>query len=82
MADAEGHHLIQSFHFGPAVAHVTNVILSFKGKTAKLQGLGQRTLVKRSLPEGPPYRTCLHRTVSGVIENALCLEKQGGQRMF
>ncbi|KTS76438.1 DNA helicase [Pseudomonas oryzihabitans] len=82
MADAEKHYLTQSFRFGPAVAHVANVILSFKGETVKLQGLGQRTLVKRSLPEDLPHRTWLHRTVGGVIENALRLEKQGGQRMF
>jgi len=82
MADAEKHYLTQSFRFGPAVAHVANVILSFKGETVKLQGLGQRTLVKRSLPEDLAHRTWLHRTVSGVIENALRLEKQGGHRMF
>ncbi|MDR6680176.1 UvrD-helicase domain-containing protein [Pseudomonas oryzihabitans] len=82
MADAEKHYLTQSFRFGPAVAHVANVILSFKGETVKLQGLGQRTLVKRSLPEDLPHRTWLHRTVAGVIENALILEQAGGNRMF
>ena len=61
MADADKHYLTQSFRFGSAVAHVAhvaNVILSFKSETVKLQRLGQRTLVKRSLPEDLAHRTC------------------------
>jgi hypothetical protein len=73
MRDAEHHYLTKSFRFGPAVAHVANIILSFKGETIPLQGLGQPTQVKRKLPEGLPHQTFLHRTVSGVIENALSL---------
>ncbi|WP_337160401.1 UvrD-helicase domain-containing protein [Pseudomonas putida] len=73
MADAEAHYLTQSFRFGPAVAHVANIILSFKGETRKLQGLGEVTQVKKALPEGLPHRTYIHRTVIGVIENALSL---------
>ncbi|WP_102818531.1 UvrD-helicase domain-containing protein, partial [Pseudomonas syringae] len=76
MRDAEKHFLTQSFRFGPAVAYVANVILSFKGETIPLQGLGQPTLVKRALPDDLPHRTYLHRTVSGVIENALRLVNQ------
>ncbi|GAB0063283.1 MULTISPECIES: UvrD-helicase domain-containing protein [Pseudomonas syringae group] len=76
MIDAEKHFLTQSFRFGPAVAYVANVILSFKGETIPLQGLGQQTLVKRALPADLPHRTYLHRTVSGVIENALRLVNQ------
>lgn len=73
MAGAEKHYLTQSFRFGPAVAHVANIILSYKGETRKLQGLGEKTLVKKALPVGLPHRTYIHRTVIGVIENALCL---------
>ena len=73
MADAERHYLTQSFRFGPAVAHVANIILFYKGETRKLQGLGPSTLVKRALPEDLPHRTFIHRTVTGVIENALRL---------
>lgn len=73
MKDAECHYLTQSFRFGPAVAYVANVILSFKGETIHLQGLGQPTQVKRKLPADLPHQTYLHRTVSGVIENALQL---------
>ncbi|ELQ08651.1 hypothetical protein A988_21337 [Pseudomonas syringae BRIP39023] len=76
MKDAEKHFLTQSFRFGPAVAYVANVILSFKGEKIPLQGLGQPTLVKRALPDDLPHRTYLHRTVSGVIENALRLVNQ------
>ncbi|MFA0921917.1 UvrD-helicase domain-containing protein, partial [Pseudomonas tremae] len=65
MKDAEKHFLTQSFRFGPAVAYVANVILSFKGEKIPLQGLGQPTLVKRALPDDLPHRTYLHRTVSG-----------------
>lgn len=73
MADAEHHYLTQSFRFGPAVAHVANIILSFKGEKVKLLGLGERTFVKKELPAGLPHQTYLHRTVSGVIDNALHL---------
>ncbi|VXC23354.1 DNA helicase [Pseudomonas sp. 8Z] len=73
MADAERHYLTQSFRFGPAIAHVANIILSYKGETRKLQGLGPNTQVKRSLPVDIPHRTFIHRTVVGVIENALSL---------
>lgn len=73
MAGAERHYLTQSFRFGPAVAHVANIILFYKGETRKLQGLGPNTLVKRALPEDLPHRTFIHRTVTGVIENALLL---------
>jgi hypothetical protein len=73
MKDAERHYLTKSFRFGPAVAHVANIILSFKGETVPLLGLGQPTQVKRTLPDDLPHQTFLHRTVSGVIENALRL---------
>ncbi|WP_248767838.1 UvrD-helicase domain-containing protein [Pseudomonas sp. MWU12-2345] len=73
MAGAERHYLTQSFRFGPGVAHVANVILSYKGETRKLEGLGPNTRIKRALPEDLPHRTFIHRTVTGVIENALRL---------
>ncbi|MBI6855536.1 ATP-dependent helicase [Pseudomonas cichorii] len=73
MDDAQRHYLTQSFRFGPAVAHVANIILSFKGEKIPLLGLGPQTQVKRALPDNLPHRTYLHRTVSGVIENALRL---------
>ncbi|WP_153964502.1 UvrD-helicase domain-containing protein, partial [Pseudomonas aeruginosa] len=50
MVGAEEHYLTQSWRFGPAIAHVANIILSYKGETRKLQGLGPQTLVKKSLP--------------------------------
>lgn len=71
MVGAEEHYLTQSWRFGPAIAHVANIILSYKGETRKLQGLGPQTLVKKSLPADLPHRTFIHRTVIGVIENAL-----------
>ncbi|EPF5457800.1 UvrD-helicase domain-containing protein, partial [Pseudomonas aeruginosa] len=71
MVGAEEHYLTQSWRFGPAIAHVANIILSYKGETRKLQGLGPQTLVKKSLPPDLPHRTFIHRTVIGVIENAL-----------
>jgi hypothetical protein len=52
---------------------VANVILSYKGETRKLEGLGPNTRIKRALPEDLPHRTFIHRTVTGVIENALRL---------
>jgi len=82
MRDAEKHYLTQSFRFGPAVAHVANILLSYKGETVKLQGLGERTLVKRELPADLPHRTYLHRTVSGVIENALRLSNERHQMFW
>lgn len=48
MVGAEEHYLTQSWRFGPAIAHVANIILSYKGETRKLQGLGPQTLVKKS----------------------------------
>ncbi|RUE97732.1 ATP-dependent helicase [Pseudomonas aeruginosa] len=68
---AEDHYLTESFRFGPAAAHVANIILSYKGETRKLKGLGRPTKVKRVLPADLPHRTYLHRTVTGVIETAL-----------
>ncbi|WKN20564.1 UvrD-helicase domain-containing protein [Azotobacter vinelandii] len=73
MEGAETHYLTQSFRFGPAVAHVANIILSYKGETRKLQGLGFKTLVKKALPPDLAHKTFIHRTVIGVIENALSL---------
>ena len=54
MVGAEEHYLTQSWRFGPAIAHVANIILSYKGETRKLQGLGPQTLVK-----SPSRRTFL-----------------------
>ena len=76
MEGAETHYLSQSFRFGPAVAHVANIILSYKGETRKLQGLGAKTQVKKALPPGLPHRAFIHRTVIGVIENALSLIRE------
>lgn len=39
MADTKIRFLTQSFRFGPAVTHVANVTLSFKGKTVNCRGL-------------------------------------------
>ena len=65
MAGAEEHYLTQSWRFGPAIAHVANIILSYKGETRKLQGLGPQTLVKS--PSRRTFLTAPHRI--GVIEN-------------
>lgn len=73
MADAERHYLTQSFRFGPAIAHLANIVLSYKGETRKLQGLGPQTAVKKGLPPDLPHRAFIHRTVTGVIDNALSL---------
>lgn len=84
MANADKHYLTQCFRFGPAVAHVANIILSYKGETRKLQGLGSQTFVKKVLPAGLPHRAFIHRTVTGVIENALDLIGRPGaqEKMF
>ncbi|AZC24809.1 UvrD-helicase domain-containing protein [Pseudomonas sessilinigenes] len=82
MAGAEEHYLTQSWRFGPAIAHVANIILSYKGETRKLQGLGAQTLVKKALPEDLPHRAFIHRTVIGVIENALQLVRCQSQPKF
>ncbi|HBO2437840.1 TPA: DNA helicase, partial [Pseudomonas aeruginosa] len=82
MAGAEEHYLTQSWRFGPAIAHVANIILSYKGETRKLQGLGPQTLVKKSLPPDLPHRTFIHRTVIGVIENALQLVRNHPEPKF
>lgn len=78
---AETHYLTESFRFGPAAAHVANVLLELKGETQKLKGLGSSTKVKTSLPADLPHRTFLHRTVAGVIETGLQLLATG-QKMF
>lgn len=80
MANAEKHYLTQCFRFGPAVAHVANILLSYKGETRKLQGLGDQTFVKKTLPDGLPQRAYIHRTVTGVIDNALDLIGKPGAR--
>lgn len=78
LADAEKHRLTQSWRFGFGVAHVANAILSLKDERIPLQGFGERTQIKRSLPAGLDHRTYLCRTVAGVIEAALsCLPKEG-----
>ncbi|QIE91146.1 UvrD-helicase domain-containing protein [Pseudomonas nitroreducens] len=74
---AEVHYLTQSFRFGSAVAHVGNMILSFKGEQRQLVGLGLATRVTKKLPERLEHRAILCRTVVGVIESALRLADQG-----
>ncbi|WP_455233447.1 UvrD-helicase domain-containing protein [Geopseudomonas aromaticivorans] len=82
LAGAEVHYLTQSFRFGPAVAHVANILLALKGETVQLQGLGEATQVKRQLPDDLPHRAFLHRTVTGVLENALRLIDDPKTRLF
>ena len=69
--------LTESFRFGFGVAHVANMLLSVKGETVPLQGMGPKTQIKKTLPADLPHRTFLHRTVFGVIENALAMLEQG-----
>ncbi|SEJ06909.1 hypothetical protein SAMN04244572_02638, partial [Azotobacter beijerinckii] len=81
LADAEVHYLTQSFRFGPAAAHVANVILHFKGERRQLAGLGQPTRIAKALPTDLEHRTILCRTVVGVIEAALA-EVEAGAKIF
>ncbi|WP_137887742.1 UvrD-helicase domain-containing protein [Pseudomonas sp. 2FE] len=76
---AEVHYLTKSFRFGPAVAHVANMVLAFKNEERQLAGLGSDTRVTKKLPEGLEHCTVLCRTVVGVIEAALEQVKNGGK---
>ncbi|BDC78562.1 3'-5' exonuclease [Pseudomonas aeruginosa] len=63
--------LTNSFRFGPAVAQIANILLSFKGETRKVTGAGYRTQIKPTLPEDATCPAYIHRTVMGVIDSAL-----------
>lgn len=69
-------YLTSSFRFGPAVAHTANIILSYKGEELEIIGAGPATKVTRKLPDDIDHHAVLHRTVMGVIENALMLAAQ------
>lgn len=73
LARAETHYLTESFRFGPAAAHVANIILALKGERQTLKGKGQKTQIKTKLPANLPHAALLHRTVAGVIETGLSL---------
>lgn len=77
--DAEVHYLTQSFRFGPAVAHVANMILGFKGEGRQLAGLGGETRITKALASDLEHRTVLCRTVVGVIETALTNVESGAR---
>lgn len=70
-------YLTKSFRFGPAVATVANIILSYKGEQLKIVGAGQPTQIKTQLDEGVRGAAYLCRTVSGVIMTALEFAPQG-----
>jgi superfamily I DNA/RNA helicase len=69
--DAVSMYLTTSFRFGPATAHVANLLLSLKGETTKVVGGGPRTQIKTALPADTKKATYINRTVMGVIETAL-----------
>lgn len=69
--DAESMYLTTSFRFGPATAHVANLLLALKGETQKVIGGGARTQIKTALPADTKKVTYINRTVMGVIETAL-----------
>ncbi|TKD45372.1 UvrD-helicase domain-containing protein [Azotobacter chroococcum] len=79
LADAEVHYLTQSFRFGPAAAHVANMLLHFKGERRQLAGLGQQTRIAKTLPADLEHRAILCRTVVGVIEEALAWVETGAK---
>ncbi len=70
-------YLTKSFRFGPAVATVANIILSYKGEELKIVGAGQPTQIKTQLDEGVRGAAYLCRTVSEVIMTALEFAPQG-----
>ncbi|MFL4113213.1 UvrD-helicase domain-containing protein, partial [Pseudomonas aeruginosa] len=75
-ADATTLNLTTSFRFGPATAHVANLLLSLKGETTKVIGGGARTQIKTAIPGGTKKVTYINRTVMGVIETALHFASQ------
>lgn len=77
LEDADTHYLTQSFRFGPALAHVANMVLKFLGERHQIKGLGEKTRIGKNLPEPLEHRAVLCRTVVGVIENALNLVTAG-----
>ncbi|XFB06474.1 UvrD-helicase domain-containing protein, partial [Azotobacter salinestris] len=79
LADAEVHYLTQSFRFGPAAAHVANMLLHFKGERRQLAGLGQQTRIAKTLPADLEHWAILCRTVVGVIEAALAWVETGAK---
>lgn len=70
-------YLTKSFRFGPAVATVANIILSYKGEQLKIIGAGRPTQIKTQLDDGVRGAAYLCRTVSGVIMTALEFAPQG-----
>ena len=64
-------YLTKSFRFGPAVATIANILLSYKGETNKVVGAGYPTKVKAVLDSDAVRPALLHRTVMGVIMSAL-----------
>lgn len=72
-AGAKRFNLTRSFRFGPKVAAVANVVLSTKGETVPVVGMGKEDFLFDEIPQkmmfGSPMIIC--RTVMGVIENAI-----------
>ncbi len=72
-AGAKRFNLTNSFRFGPKVAAVANVVLSFKGETVPVVGKGKEDFLFDEIPPkmmfGSPMIIC--RTVMGVLENAI-----------
>lgn len=64
-------YLTHSFRFGANVAMVANALLSYKGETRKVIGLGGKDEVLFALPNDFKGQVCyLSRTVMGVVESA------------
>ncbi|HGM8086426.1 TPA: UvrD-helicase domain-containing protein [Pseudomonas aeruginosa] len=74
--DATTMQLTTSFRFGPATAHVANLLLALKGETTKVIGGGPRTKIVTAIPAGTKQVAYINRTVMGVIETALHFSSQ------
>jgi ATP-dependent exoDNAse (exonuclease V) beta subunit len=71
LSNADQLYLTNSFRFGPKVALVANCLLSLKGETRPVVGLGGQDEVVMVLPHDIGHKAVIHRTVMGVIETAL-----------
>lgn len=78
-AGAKRFNLTRSFRFGPKVAAIANVILSAKGETVPVVGMGPEDHIFNDVPAkimfGSPAIIC--RTVMGVLEHAIAAALEG-----
>lgn len=75
-------YLTQSFRFGDNVSLVANCLLELKGEQKKVVGFGENSDQVTGVPlNDVPHKACIHRTVMGVLENALAATSRG-DRVF